>query len=102
VEEPWLGPDGEPGGFALRLTDGQRGVVQAGEVRLVDPDTEEVVLGDAAAIEAIEELAPPLPAAPAGVPVRAVLLLVACLALLTAVEITVAFSIAKAVTGHAY
>ena len=37
-----------------------------------------------------------------GVPWHAVVLIVACLALLIAVEITVAFGIAKLVTGHAY
>jgi len=37
-----------------------------------------------------------------GVPWHAVVLLVACLAVLIAVEITVAFAIAKLVTGHAY
>ena len=29
VEEPWLGPDGEPAGLALRLVDGHRGFVRA-------------------------------------------------------------------------
>jgi hypothetical protein len=37
-----------------------------------------------------------------GVPWHAVVLLIACLALLIALEITVAFGIAKLVTGHAY
>ncbi len=37
-----------------------------------------------------------------GVPWHAVVLLIACLALLIAVEITLAFGIAKLVTGHAY
>jgi hypothetical protein len=37
-----------------------------------------------------------------GVPWHAVLLLVVALALLIAVEITLAFGIAKLVTGHAY
>jgi hypothetical protein len=37
-----------------------------------------------------------------GVPWHAVLLIVVGLALLTAVEITLAFGIAKLVTGHAY
>jgi len=37
-----------------------------------------------------------------GVPWHAVVLIVAALALLVAVEITLAFAIAKLVTGHAY
>lgn len=37
-----------------------------------------------------------------GVPWHAVVLIVACLALITAVEIALAFAIAKLVTGHAY
>ncbi|HEU5243093.1 MAG TPA: hypothetical protein VFU33_01720 [Gaiellaceae bacterium] len=37
-----------------------------------------------------------------GVPWHAVVLLLACLALLIAVEIALAFGIAKLVTGHAY
>jgi len=37
-----------------------------------------------------------------GVPWHAVVLIVAALALLVAVEITLAFTIAKLVTGHAY
>ena len=37
-----------------------------------------------------------------GVPWHAVVLMVACLALLTGAEITLAFAIAKLVTGHAY
>ena len=37
-----------------------------------------------------------------GVPWHALVLIVACLALLTALEIAVAFGIAKLVTGHAY
>jgi hypothetical protein len=37
-----------------------------------------------------------------GVPWHAVVLIVAALALLVAVEITLAFGIAKLVTGHAY
>ena len=37
-----------------------------------------------------------------GVPLHAVLLIAVGLALLIAVEITLAFGIAKAVTGHAY
>jgi len=37
-----------------------------------------------------------------GVPLHAVLLIVAGLALLIALEITLAFGIAKLVTGHAY
>jgi hypothetical protein len=37
-----------------------------------------------------------------GIPWHAVLLIVAGLALLTAVEITLAFGVAKLVTGHAY
>ena len=37
-----------------------------------------------------------------GVPWHAVVLIVACLALLTAAEIAIAFGIAKLVTGHAY
>jgi hypothetical protein len=37
-----------------------------------------------------------------GVPWHAVVLLVACLALLIALEIGVAFGVAKLVTGHAY
>jgi hypothetical protein len=146
VEEPWLEPDGEPAGLALRLIDGRRGFVLAEDVRLVVPDTEEVLLATAAAIR---ELAPPrlarggdgetapsaawtttgellepprrpdwfhetllshrpwrlapVPAVdPEGVPWRTVVLVVAALALLVAVEIALAFSVAKAVTGHAY
>ena len=37
-----------------------------------------------------------------GIPWHAVVLLLACLGLLIAVEITLAFGIAKLVTGHAY
>jgi hypothetical protein len=37
-----------------------------------------------------------------GVPWHAVLLIVACLAVLTALEIALAFGVAKIVTGHAY
>jgi hypothetical protein len=37
-----------------------------------------------------------------GVPWHAVVLIMAALALLVAVEITLAFAIAKLVTGHAY
>jgi hypothetical protein len=37
-----------------------------------------------------------------GIPWHAVLLIVAGLALLTALEITLAFGVAKLVTGHAY
>lgn len=37
-----------------------------------------------------------------GVPWHAVLLIVACLALLAALEIALAFGVAKLVTGHAY
>lgn len=37
-----------------------------------------------------------------GVPWHLVLLIVACLALLAALEITLAFGVAKLVTGHAY
>jgi hypothetical protein len=144
VEEPWLGPDGEPAGFALRLIDGRRGFVLAGDVRLVVPDTEEVLLVEDAAIQELAaprlgrpgdatsaewtttgqlleppqrpdwlhetllshrpwRLAPPPPAAdPEGVPWQTAALLVACLALLVAFEIALAFSVAKAVTGHAY
>ena len=144
VEEPWLGRDGEPTGFALRLIDGRRGFVLAGDVRLVVPDTEEVLLVEGAAIRELAaprlerrddptsaewattgqlleppqrpdwlhetllshrpwRLAPPPPAPdPEAVPWRTAALLVSCLLLLVAFEIALAFSVAKAVTGHAY
>ena len=34
VDEPWLGPDGEPAGLALRLIDGRRVFVLARDVSL--------------------------------------------------------------------
>ena len=143
VEEPWLGPDGEPAGFALRLIDGRRGFVLGGDVSLVVPDTEEVLLVEGAAIQELAaprlerqsdatsaewtttgqllqpprrpdwlhetllshrtwRLAPPPTVDPEGVPWQTAALVVACLALLVAFEIALAFSVAKAVTGHAY
>ena len=108
VEEPWLGPDGEPAGLALRLLDGRHGFVLAEDVRLVEPDTEEVLLVAGASIRELGaprieplgkgETAP----SPQSVPWGTIALIVTGLALLIAVEIALAFSVAKAVTGHAY
>ena len=93
VEEPWLGPDGEPAGLALRL---------------VEPDTEDVLLVAGASARALAAPRPePLGAgaaapSPQGVPLRSVLLVIAGLAIIIGLEIALAFSVAKAVTGHAY
>jgi hypothetical protein len=110
VEEPWLGPDGEPAGLALRLLDGRHGFVLAEDVRLVEPDTEDVLLVAGASTRELTaprlerlgdgETAPS--PSPQSVPWGTIALIVAGLALLVAVEITLAFSVAKAVTGHAY
>jgi hypothetical protein len=101
VEEPWLGPHGEPAGLALRLVDGGHGFVRADDVRLIDPDTEDVQLVTGAStreLEAEAEVAP----SPQSVPWGTIALVITGLALLVGVEIAVAFAVAKAVTGHAY
>jgi hypothetical protein len=108
VEEPWLGPDGEPAGLALRLVDGRRGFVLPEDVRLVEPDTEDVLLAAGAsprelAVPQLDGLADREAApSPQSVPWGTIALVVAGLALLVALEIALAFSVAKAVTGHAY
>lgn len=149
VEEAWLGPDEEPAALALRLLDGRRGLLLAGDVEAIVPDREEVhVRGPARVLE----LGPPhveLAAVDGATPTRlaaswqttgelleppeppgklrhallqlrpwrlapparngdersvwhALALLFPALGLLIAFEITLAFTIAYLVTGHAY
>jgi hypothetical protein len=146
VEETWLGPDDETGGFAVRLLDGRRGFVPAESVSASLPEREEIVLADGTRILELgpprleralggdgavtaawtttgELLAPPEPlgllretmvshrrwrlapppAADREAPLwQALAALLSGLALLIALEITVAFTVAYLVTGHAY
>jgi hypothetical protein len=126
VEETWLGPDQEPAGFVVRLLDGRRGLVLADAVRAILPGNEEILLDEDAAVRALSpplvehaartdeivsaswtttgELVTPLPASPGPeAPIAKVAVtIVIGLTLLVALEITLAFSIAHLVTGHAY
>jgi hypothetical protein len=44
VEEAWLGPSREPTAFAIRTIDGRRGLLVAGQIETVVPESELVVM----------------------------------------------------------
>jgi hypothetical protein len=44
VEEAWLGPSREPTALAIRTIDGRRGLLVAGQIETVDPESELVVM----------------------------------------------------------
>lgn len=126
VEETWLGPDREPAGFAVRLVDGRRGLVLAAAVQAVLRGNEEILLNENAPVQALAahrleraagtdepvtaswattgDLVSPLPTSPPPeTPMwKAAVTIVTGLALLVALEITLAFSVAYLLTGRAY
>jgi hypothetical protein len=52
VEEPWLGPDGEPAALALHLLDGRRGLLLADDIESLSTEHEHVVVrGEARVLE---------------------------------------------------
>ena len=54
VEETWLGADGHPAALAVRTSDGRRALLLAEEVLAVDPDAQEVLVGEDADLRALE------------------------------------------------
>ena len=54
VEETWLGADGHPAALAVRTCDGRRALLRADAVLAVDPDAQEVLVGEDADLRALE------------------------------------------------
>jgi hypothetical protein len=54
VEETWLGADGHPAALAVRTADGRRALLLTDEVLAVDPDAQEVLVGEDADLRALE------------------------------------------------
>jgi hypothetical protein len=54
VEETWLDSAGHPGAFAVRTPDGQRALLLAEAVQAVDPDAQEMFVGPATELLALE------------------------------------------------
>lgn len=54
VEETWLDADGHPGALAVRTSTGQRALLFAEEVLAVDPDAQEVLVGEDADLRVLE------------------------------------------------
>lgn len=54
VEETWLGADGHPAALAVRTCEGRRALLLADAVLAVDPDAQEVLVGDDADLRALE------------------------------------------------
>lgn len=54
VEETWLGADGHPAALAVRTCDGRGALLLAEAVLAVDPDAQEVLVGEDAGLRALE------------------------------------------------